>query len=91
MIQSNQFLKQAMHSDRKQSCLGVDRSDCKTKVEMYSLLLGLTYSWGWVWRNTLSGAPLSVWALQRTNTHYNGQQVIEFHGTTVEYVVYHWP
>lgn len=34
MIQSNQFLKQAMHSDRKQSCLGVDRSDCKTKVEM---------------------------------------------------------
>lgn len=31
MIQSNQFLKQAMHSDRKQSCLGVDRSDCKTK------------------------------------------------------------
>lgn len=66
MIQSNQFLKQAMHSDRKQNCLGVDRSDCKTKVEMYSLHLGVKYPWGWVWRNTLSGAPPGVWGLIQT-------------------------
>lgn len=37
MVQTSQFLKQAMYSDRKQSSLGMAISDCETTVELYPL------------------------------------------------------